>query len=275
MANKTSMGVNRTGAATSPKHTKQLHEASARVKKPSMDGRAIVEVRRSYVNGGTIGSVPHPVTARGVGKAIMEMLRGARAPALTDRISERLCSERSAIRLYEALIAKEEATGSWPGGPTRKDLEMLREEEIQNYRHLYQQARSLGLDPTALSPSANLAGVALSGVFDVLADPRTDFRQCMEAMLIAEHADNAYWESLFNLAQQMGHEEMAAGFYSALAIEARHTSLIRSWVLLGHSTAAKIRITGEKAWGLSKGNGRRKPRTAGARTTKRRPRAQR
>ncbi len=223
-----------------------------------MDGRAILEVRRSYIDGGKIGSVPHPPTLRGLGKALVEMLKGAHAPALMDRMSERLCSERSAVRLYEGLIAKHEATESWPGGPTRQDLEILREEELQNFQDLHRQTKALGADPTALGPSADVAGVAMSGIFDVMADPRTDLRQCVEAMLVAELADHAYWESLCHLAEHMGHEELAAGFHCVLAVEARHVSLMRSWALLGWQAGTGPRVMGERAWRPVKVNGRRR-----------------
>lgn len=268
---KTSMETNRTGAAVSPKHTKALREASAKMKQVSRNGHGIFELRCSYVDGGKIGSVPHPQTLKGLGKSLVDLLKGARAPTLMDRLSERLCSERAAVRLYEGLIAKYEAMGSWPGGPELHELEHLRSEELEHFHFLYRQMEAIGSDPTALTPSADVMGVALMGIPQVIADPRTDLRQCMEAMLLAELADNAFWESLGPLALHMGHEKMAKDFHDALAVESRHLSLMRSWVLTGQWSSAGLRPTEEKTRKQAKGNGRRK-RAPKARTS-RQPRA--
>lgn len=271
MANKTGIQVNKTGAAASPRHTKALHEASAKIKRPSTHGKTMVEVRRSYANGGSIGSVPTPTSFRGLGKALVEMLKGERAPALMDRLSERLCSERSAVRLYEGLISKYDTMGSWSGGPTRDDLERLRSEEMVSYHHLHRQIEKLGADPTALTPAADVTGVAMAGFPQVIADPRTNLRQCIEVMLVAELADNAYWESLYALVVRMGREELASGFHFLLAREAGHLALMRSWVSSGQSTSAGLHPTFEKPTARSKGNGRRKRTTKSG--AKRQPRA--
>jgi tRNA isopentenyl-2-thiomethyl-A-37 hydroxylase MiaE len=259
MAKDIRMGMNRTGAAMSPRHSKALEEASAaKVKKAMVDGKVMMEVRQSYVDTGRIGSVPTPTTLRGMGKALVDLLRGARAPVLMDRLSERLCSERSAVRMYEGLIGKYGMMGSWPGGPDLGHLQQLRAEELEHFHRLHAQLEVFGADPTALSPSADLAGVAMMGVHQVIADPRTDLRQCLDAMLVAELTDKANWESLHVLALQMGHDEMAEMFGSMLAREARHLSLVQSWVAAGLSTSAGLQPTGEKAWKELMGNGSKK-----------------
>src|SRR5687768_8297078 len=121
-----------------------------------------------------------------------------------DKLGERLAFERTGTRLYEALVSKHEAFGSFPGGPSRDDLEHIRHEEFQHFTLLQSVITQYGGDPTAVTPSADLHATAAHGIQMVLVDPRTTLLQSLEAMLLAELADNACWETLIALAQRAG-----------------------------------------------------------------------
>ena len=64
----------------------------------------------------------------------------------------------------------------------------------------------------------------------MLTDPRTTLLQSLEAILIAELADNACWEALVELAQQAGEDELVPQFESACATEQEHLTNVRTWL---------------------------------------------
>jgi hypothetical protein len=90
--------------------------------------------------------------------------------------------------------------------------------------------RNLGGDPTALTPAANIEAVASSGVPKVLADARTTFVECLDAILAVELLDNDCWEALIDLADRAGEEELMTQFASALADEQEHLVKVRGWL---------------------------------------------
>jgi rubrerythrin len=149
---------------------------------------------------------------------------------LLDKLGERLAFERAGTRLYEALLSKFDAFGSWPGGPARSDLEEIRDEEHQHFTLLQSAIAKLGGDATAVTPSANLHAVSSMGLPAVLSDPRTDLQDGLETILIAELVDNECWENLSALASEMGEDELAASFASALQQERDHLDRVRAWL---------------------------------------------
>ena len=51
--------------------------------------------------------------------AALQALKGGPPTQFLDKLGERLAFERTGVRLYEALISKHEALGSFAGGPDR------------------------------------------------------------------------------------------------------------------------------------------------------------
>jgi hypothetical protein len=90
---------------------------------------------------------------------------------------------------------------------------------------------SLGADPTAITPSANVASVEAMGIVQVITDPRTTLAQSLHAMLVAELADTEGWEILIELATRLGHDGMGDDFRDALRAEERHLAHVRQWVM--------------------------------------------
>jgi hypothetical protein len=89
---------------------------------------------------------------------------------------------------------------------------------------------SLGGDPTAMTPCADVTAVASSGLMQVLNDPRTTLAQCLNAILTAELTDNAGWELLSSLADTGGETDLAGRFLGALAQEQQHLLVIKNWL---------------------------------------------
>lgn len=230
------MGGNRTGIGTSPEMARELIEGAMGAEPSSQGGvEDLAEYRGEYIQEGfPVGSLPSLPVAQ-ESKASEEV---AGMAVLLDKLSERLAFERMGTRLYEALINKCEVLGESSPGPTLKELQQIRDEELRHFFLLKNAVTQLGGDPTVQSPCADVAAVASLGILQVLTDPRTSMSQCLQAILTAELTDNDGWRMLINLADTMGHEEMAAEFQNALQNEEEHLTNVRSWLL--ERTMAKI-----------------------------------
>jgi len=159
--------------------------------------------------------------------------RTGREALFIDKLGERLAFERSGTRLYEALLSKYGAPlpiGAGSDGIDREKLEEICAEEYQHFLWLCDAMTELGGDPTAVTPSANLAGVMGEGLSKVVQDPRTTFNQCLDAILVAELTDNEAWLALVDLAEEFGHGELAARFQEALFQEQDHLATIRELI---------------------------------------------
>ncbi|CAN96577.1 hypothetical protein predicted by Glimmer/Critica [Sorangium cellulosum So ce56] len=226
------MGTNTTGIATSPIDSKELIEF-AQVIPPSSPGSEAeaAAVRSEYAReSGTVGSVPPPASVKGIIKAAGELIHGRPPALLIDKLGERLQFERSGTRLYEAMIAKHDAEGSFEGGPTRADLEAIRDDELRHFALLKRAIERLGADPTAMTPGADVVGLASSGVLAVAVEPRINLGQSLQALLVAELTDNDSWRMLIDLAIAYGQDEMAAEFRVAEQHEAIHLERVRAWL---------------------------------------------
>lgn len=231
MRTSTDLGMNKTGIATSPIDSKRLLEEVERGPAPSGDGQAMANLRGEYAPDATpIGSVPPPATPKGVVKAAFQALTGNKPGVLLDKLGERLAFERTGSRLYELLIGKLVSLGSFQGGPNRERLVEIYNEEVRHFELLRETIESLGGDPTVQTPSADLAGVESLGLVQVLSDPRTNVGEALEAMLVAELVDRDMWDSLVELAESFGQDQMAASFRTALEEEREHLENVRTWV---------------------------------------------
>ncbi len=159
-----------------------------------------------------------------------------------DKLGERLAFERTGSRLYEALLAKHDVDGSFAGGPSREDLVEILSEELAHFRLLAEAIETLGGDPTELTPSANVQLVASHGIGQVLTDPTTSLAQCLEAIAMAELADNECWETLGGLAQLAANDALATQCEQALATETEHLEKVRAWIAAAQGA---IEVEGE------------------------------
>jgi hypothetical protein len=147
-----------------------------------------------------------------------------------DKLGERLAFERMGTRLYEALASKYDAYGGFDGGPERDDLVHVLLEEHRHFQLVHEAIESLGGDPAMVTPSANLHAVIGKGVSAALLDPRTTFGEGLEAILVAELADNACWENLIPLARACDRDDLAGRFEEALATEQEHLEKVQTWL---------------------------------------------
>lgn len=224
-------GTNRTGLQASPDDAKKLLDAERKLA-PQYEGDPadFAEIKvLSIGEADPLGSVPQPVWVEGTLKAGMRRTAGVKPQVFIDKLAERAAFERTGTRLYDALILKYQAAGDTTSGATLDALTQIRAEELAHFHLLMQAIRSLGGDPTAQTPSANIVGIEASGLMQVLNDPRTTFTECLNAILMAELADVDAWALLANLAEGAGEDQLAARFRDALLQENQHLQRIRSW----------------------------------------------
>jgi ferritin-like metal-binding protein YciE len=231
MHNTTKMGLNYTGVQMSPIHSEAQLKASQEVL-PDVpgDARALARVRSDVIaEADSIGSVPIPGSAKGMVKTVLNKLTGVSPEMLIDKLGERLAFERGGVRLYEALLAKAEVV-DMVDDEQLATLQHFRDEEAAHFELAKEAMETLGADPTAMTPCADVAGVTAMGVLQTISDPRTNLAQSLNALLTAELTDNAGWELLIELADSCGQTEIAERFQQALTQEQRHLQTIRDWL---------------------------------------------
>ncbi|MDB5907836.1 MAG: ferritin Dps family protein [Massilia sp.] len=224
-------GINRTGIQVSPIDSKAMQEAdSAQSMCEADDGSALAEMRNNYIaDADALGSVPLPASATGAGQQGVPVLAGDSPQILLDKLGERLAFERTGTRLYDALITKCDVMLEGDISMTIPDLEQIRSDEARHFLLLSDAIETLGGDPTALTPSADLAGVESMGLLQVLNDPRTTIAQSLHAIVTAELSDKAGWETLIALAEEHELAEMVIDFSLALREEREHLALVQTW----------------------------------------------
>jgi rubrerythrin len=233
------VGTNRTGIAAAPQRSQEMLTGMDEFP-PTSQGSAqdIAQVRMAYAQRAEpLGSVPPPASVKGTVQTAVKAVMGEKPMLFMDKLGERLAFERTGTRLYEALVSKHDAFGSFAGGPSRDDLEHMLQEEYRHFTMLQSAIEQLGGDPTAVTPSANLHATAAHGINQVIVDPRTTLLQSLEAILIAELADNACWEALIELAQGAGEDDLVQRFQEALRNEQDHLAKVQTWLAAGQGRA--------------------------------------
>ncbi|XXX73771.1 ferritin-like domain-containing protein [Sorangium sp. So ce134] len=232
MKAETTAGMNRTGMDMSPMDSKEV-VVGARIMPPSSvgDDSAIASVIAHYARREErVGTMPPPGTLKGAVKSALQLLKGEAPLVLLDKLGERLAFERAGSRLWKGVLAKFDALGSFEGGPTRADIELIYQDEVEHFLLVGSVVRRMGADPTAETPLADVHGVASCGLIKVVTDPRTNLADALEAMLIAELTDNDAWDVLIDMCQGLNDQQLLAQFQAARAAEARHLTMVRSWV---------------------------------------------
>jgi rubrerythrin len=228
------IGLNRTGMGLSPILSSQMLDGSTRsgaTPSAQIDDPALSRVRMDYTRKNEpLGSMPPPSSLKGVAQAAVDLIKGQRPTVLLDRLGARLAFERTGVRLYEALLDKFDALGSWEGGPSRADLEAIQQDELRHFQLLREALEALGADPTAVTPTADVSGVEALGVLQVVDDPRTTLPQALQAILTVELVDNDSWRMLIDLVGLVGPEDLAPTLQSAMRDEERHLTWVRGWL---------------------------------------------
>lgn len=261
------VGMNKTGIRMSPLETRHmLDDDNIPARGTPGDESALVRAREAYIlDAGGIGSIPPPATMTGMASMALDMLKGDRPQILLDKMAERLAFERTGTRLYDALLTKLDALQGGQGTITRDQVAAIRNDEARHVLLMKDAIESLGGDPTAQTPSADVVGVEAMGIVQVLSDPRTNVSQSLHAILTIELCDNAGWDTLIALAAEDGHGDLADRFGDARAQERKHLSMVQTWYeeAVGLSapgitdaapasadTGGALKPHGDAAWGM-------------------------
>jgi hypothetical protein len=232
MHNTLETGLNRTGLDMAPlsKDDMVRFAHAAAPSQAQAGGQAFAQARRAFaLQADAVGSVPVPMKLRGLTAAAVDALQGHRTAVLIDKLGERLAYERTSVRLYEALEVKARAARiGLQVDPDR--ISRIRDDEESHFHLLSQCLVTLGADPTAVTPSADLSGVIASGPLQVVSDPRTTMAQAFNAVLLVELGDGAGWDLLVELAQEAGHSDMSQRFTVAQDTERQHLERVRTWL---------------------------------------------
>ncbi|HEY0818243.1 MAG TPA: ferritin-like domain-containing protein [Rhizobacter sp.] len=244
----TTLGPNMTGSTLTPAALAAMSQATeelspfAEIDTSDMESQKLAFIEEADA----VGSIPLPNSLKGVAKSGLSKLKGKHPGVFLDKLGERLAYERTGARLYEALILKHAAArqlaggevlpawlpddGAGTGEPAEQLLQRIRSEELEHFQLLSDAIVRMGGDPTSQTPCADVTALASSGFMQVLNDPRTTLAQSLNAMLAVELADNAGWELLASLADDMGETELAGQFLSALAQEQEHLVIVKEWL---------------------------------------------
>ena len=217
--------MNQSGMMTADDGGAKMLENTALTKPARGDERDLAKIRLEYAkDADPVGTIPEP-NQSGMGGVLM------------DKLGERLAFERSGTRLYDALMVKCAADKS--AGVPAKELKHIRDEEAVHFALVGAAIQSLGGDPTAQTPSADVTGVEGMGLMQVLTDPKTTVAQALHAILVAEMTDNAAWEELIELTTQAGNDDLVARFTKALEEEQEHLEKVQDWYKAATLAAAK------------------------------------
>lgn len=245
MATPTSTGMNRTGMDMAPLLADRMLEITKEHPVQPGDETALARLRREFATTShPVGTVPPPMSVKGAATAAVEMIKGHKPTVLIDKLGERLAFERTGVRLYEGVLVKFDAFGSWDGGPAREQLEQIRDEELEHFHLIKDYMQRLGVDPTAMTPAADVTAVIASGVLKAVTDARTTLPQALNAMLVAERADVEGWQLLIQLADELGQGEMAGQFREAEQVEERHALWVRGWLATAVLQDAHLELKG-------------------------------
>jgi hypothetical protein len=250
----TDPGRNRTGIATSPAHTKELIAGTKEaILSPRFDMEELTSLRVEFSHvAPPVGTMPPPATLTGAAKAAVKVISGKHPMVFLDLLGERLAFERTGTRLYDALLVKVGTADEHDGGPSAKEVALIRDDELKHFLLLKETLESLGGDSTAITPSGDIAAVASKGLIEVLTDPRSTLSECLKTILIAELADNDSWAVLADLAERLGHDEWAERFRDALITEEEHLTRVRSWVKASIDRMAGVKPRAEPLGSLEK-----------------------
>lgn len=227
------LGMNRTGIDMSPIHSKKMMQVDDDIPLTTDGNTTTANIEDYFLeNAEPLGSVPLPGTVKGVAKASLKMASGHHPEVFINKLGERLAYERTGVRIYQQLITKCQHAPADLSPDLQLPIDRLRQfcsQEEEHFELLTNCLRKLGADPTAQTPDADASSVGASGFMKVITDPRTSISQCLQAMLAIELADNAAWELLAKLAEDMGMKDMAQEFQHALQQEDIHLREVRAW----------------------------------------------
>ncbi len=214
-------GLNKTGVQMSPILTKEMLRGveSLMLSEQNNSYEGFDALRTASIQTAEpIGSIPLPLTLKGVFKTGIESVTGKNASLYIDKMGDRLSFERAGVRLYDAILRKCRNPPTDVPKEVVERLEEIRDQELKHMLLLKKSIEEIGADPTAMTPSADVSGVINMGLVQTLNDPRTSMAHCLGALLFLELSDNESWDALIELTESMGDMD-SSQLYRAIKLE--------------------------------------------------------
>ncbi|HET9754713.1 MAG TPA: ferritin-like domain-containing protein [Myxococcales bacterium] len=160
----------------------------------------------------------------------MDKLAKMNVSRVVDLLNERLAFERTGVRLYDTLLARLQVSAEPDLKALVGQVQEQRDQEKEHEEWLEEQIRALGGTTHGLSEHAVLAQAESEGVERVMR--RDDsIPHDFHALLTAELADNAGWDLLMQLADELGDSKAKKEFKKRLHEEEKHLLFVRKTLL--------------------------------------------
>jgi bacterioferritin (cytochrome b1) len=172
----------------------------------------------------------------------MEKLAQARHEKVIDLLNERLTFERAGVRLYDSVLEKMQASRDENILRMYDEMQSNRDDEKEHEEWLETQLRDLGSDTHLDTDLSRLVQIESSGIEKIVLDGDNVIPHLFHALLIAELVDNAGWDLLVQLAEDVGDLEMKRAFKKRLHQEEDHLIFVRKAV----ERFARGELTGER-----------------------------
>jgi rubrerythrin len=159
----------------------------------------------------------------------MKKLAEKNVGRVIDLLNERLAFERAGVKLYDAILERMRSSGDPQIQRMVEQMQEHREDEKRHEEWLEEQIRALGGDAHTPSEKSILVQAESQGIEHVIQrDPLLphDFH----ALLVAELADNAGWDLLVQLADEVGDRDAKKEFKKRLHEEEKHLVSVREAV---------------------------------------------
>lgn len=145
---------------------------------------------------------------------------------LLDLLSERLCFERSGVKLYDKVIERMRSAKEPMITKMIDQMQEHRDQEKEHEEWLEGCIRELGGDDKQLTPKARLVQEMSKGIEQVVMND-AQLPHLFQALLAAELVDNAGWDLLVELADEADDRATVKEFKKRLHEEEKHLVLMR------------------------------------------------
>jgi bacterioferritin (cytochrome b1) len=152
----------------------------------------------------------------------MDKLAAKNHDKVIDLLTERLAFERTAVKLYDAVLHKVLAIGDSEAQNLIDELQLIRDQEKEHEMWLADQIVALGGDAHGRTDMSELIARESKGIEDIILDGDNELSHLLHALLTAELADNAGWDLLVELADEAHDRDAKKEFKRRLHEEEDH-----------------------------------------------------
>ncbi len=145
---------------------------------------------------------------------------------LLDLLSERLCFERSSVKLYDKVLERMRSAKEPMIAKMLEQMQEHRDQEKEHEEWLEGCIRDLGGDDRQITDKARLVQEMSKGIEQVIMHD-AELPHLFQALLAAELVDNAGWDLLVELADEADDRATVKEFKKRLHEEEEHLILMR------------------------------------------------